>query len=176
MKGEVLEGKHVFISILAALVAYAATAAAMFPIITHAGEFLSDVVAAELISQGAPPEVIEGAIKAVQPMAAILPYLIPVSVILNSAIMGALFGMLYSYLINRTGRKLVAALATGAAHAALVIAGIAVIIAEDLWHVMSKYINTYALLTPAIAYLAALTLFSMKGPWERLADATPSRY
>lgn len=171
-----VEGKHVFISILAALVAYAASATVMLPIITHAEDFMRDLITAQLASQGVPQEVIDEAIKAVQPIAAALPYLIPISVILNSAIMGALFGLLYSHLINRLGKKITAALITGAAHAALVGAGISVIYIQGLWEVMSKYISPYALLTPAIAYLVALTVFSTKGPWERLADATPSKY
>ena len=171
-----IEGKHVFISILAALVAYTASAVAMLPLIMDAEDFIRDVVTAQLSSYGAPPEAIEEAVRAVQPMAAVLPYLIPVSVALNSAIIGALFGMLHSYLTHRTGRKVLAALITGGAHAAIVGAGVATIQVERLWGVMSKYVNPYALLTPAIAYLAALTLFSTKGPWERLADTTPSKY
>ena len=171
-----MEGKHILISILAALVAYSVSAAVMIPIYLSAGDFLRDVVTAALINQGAPQEAIDEAVKAVQPIANILPYLIPVSIILNSALIGALFGMLYSYLISRTGRKTVAALLTGAAYAALNGLGLALIYTEGVLDVMSKYVPPYALVTPAIAYLAALTLFSTKGPWEKLADATPSKY
>ena len=171
-----IEGKHVFISILAALVAYAASAAVMLPMATHAGGFLRDVVAAQLTNQGAPQEAIDEAVKAIQPMAAILPYLIPVSVVLNSAIIGALFGMLYSYIIDRTGRRELAALITGAAHAALVGAGLAAIQAEGIMGVFTKYVPMPALLTPAAVYAAALLIFSRGGPWEGFAEGRPSRY
>ncbi len=171
-----MEGKHVFISILAALVAYAASAAVMLPIATHAGDFLRDVVAAQLTSQGAPQEAIDEAVKAVQPMAAILPYLIPVSVVLNSAIIGALFGMLYSFIIDRTGRRVLAALITGAAHAALIGAGLAALQVEGLMSVFTEYVPMPALLASAAVYAVALLIFSRGGPWEGFAEGRPSRY
>jgi hypothetical protein len=46
-----VEGKHVFISILAALVAYTISAAVTIPIITHAEDFMRDLITAQLISQ-----------------------------------------------------------------------------------------------------------------------------
>lgn len=170
------EGKHVFISILAALVAYSAAAAAAAPLITHSADFLADVVTAQLSGEGAPPEAVDEAVKAVQPIAATMPYLIPFSVIINSALLGALFGMLYSHLIRRTGRRVLAAVAAGSAHAALVGAAVAVIYAEGLMGVFSRYVSPLALLTPAFAYLIALVAFSFRGPWERLAEEEPSRY
>ena len=171
-----MEGRHVFISILAALIAYAAGAVAALPIIMRAGDFLSDLIAAQLSAQGAPQDVVNEAIKVAQPIAAAIPYLIPVSIVLNAALIGALIGMLYSHTINKTGNKALAVLTASTAHAALTAAGLAVIHTEGLWETISKYTNPYTLLTPAITYAIALAALTKEGPWQKLANDTPTKY
>ena len=176
-----VEGKRIFLSILAALLSGIILIPLTILLIGNLDQFVRDLVIAQLESAGAPPNVINATIARIEGIINFVIPLTPISSVMQLVLFGAIMGLLYGYLIEKRGvRPVYSALLTGSTYLVLLnLLPIAVIyVAQaEVAEVLFKYIHPLIVIVPGVAYTAILTILSaVKGPWSKWAEAKPERY
>jgi len=170
--------RHVFQSIAAGIASWPVVSLALLLRAGEAAKVMEEVVRRQLEASGAPPGVVEEAVRSVAPTISLSITLAPLGALLQGALIGALLGLLYSWLADRGVGQRVAAAVTGG-FGALVLGALPLLamILSQPW----VYAPLVDLVLPLVLggwglYTALLILFTLPGPWRRLGEARPSEY
>ncbi len=130
----------------------------------------------ELVKVQVPGETVQEAIAKTLATLELTKPMIPIYNIVAMTVIGALFGLLATYLATKIKtRDYVIAIATGLTYTALTTAPLLALNPQILSTVL-KYIPLQEVLLPGITYTIALTLLSTRGPWRRIEEAKPKIY
>ena len=177
----VVEGKHIFNSIIAAIISTLIFIPFVFIVMGNINNLVREIVIVQLKSQNVPQDVINATLTQIEGTLKFIIPITPIAQILQASVLGAIMGLLYSYLITRRRLKpAISALITGMSYILIFYAIPMVFLLETqvaILNVIFKYIWWPLTIAPYITYTVILILFSViKGPWNKWAEAKPSKY
>ena len=176
-----VEGKYVFISIIAALISALIFMPFIFIVMGNISDLVREVVIVQLKSQNVSQEVINAALAQIEGTLKFIIPITPIAQVLQDLVLGAIMGLLYSYLITKRGFKpVISALITGMTYVLIFYVVPIVFLLEtqaEILNVIFKYIWWPLTIAPYITYTVVLILLSVvKGPWSKWTEAKPSKY
>ena len=168
-----MSNKPILYSIFAGMITGVVVGLLPLSLMSSFNEMLREIVMYQLTSANASKEVIEEALSKINETLIIVMWITPIATTIQMILIGALFGILHRYFINKYNIK--------PWYSALIVGVIFILLTEaipifaslflnqQIINIVFKYINPFMIFIPGILYTILLILFSsIKGPWAKL--------
>jgi len=174
-----VENKYVFYGLIAGAITGVVLGVSFLSITGTLNELVREIIVYQLTAANAPQEVIDETLAEIGNLMSYIIWIAPPAYVFQMLILGALFGALESFIINRFKLNAsVAAILTGGVFIiTLTVLPMAVLtyIEPKMVSIILKHINLAFILMPGIVYTTLLTIFSgVKGPWSKVKEETIS--
>lgn len=174
-----VENKYVFYGLIAGTITGAVLGVSLLSITSTLNELIKEIIVYQLTVINSSQEVINETLEKIGNLMSYIVWIAPLAYVFQMLILGALFGALESFIINRFKLNAsVAAILTGGAFiTTFTILPIVVLtcIEPKIISIIFKHINLVFILMPGIVYTTLLIIFSsIKGPWGKVKEETVS--